>query len=233
AICAVRGSMGLNRKGPDVRRSVGRLTRACDRHTGPAFSTATLEYDIEGMRRYTVTLKAFEDEPRVDVVLRLHKQSVWEPENLYIALPFCPGAPEFERWLDKTGAMMRPGIDQIPGTLTDYYSVQAGVALCSDTRGLIIATPDTHLIQLGDLDFGPRPLAGDKALESQHSRMYVWLMNNFWETNFDADLAGFYEFRFSVLWGADLRDPVRALERCRDVNYGIRSFRLKKTAGGT
>jgi hypothetical protein len=232
-ICSVRGSMGLNRKGANVRRSVGRLVRAHEVHAGPVLSTATLEFDVEGTGFYSVTLDAYQNEPRVDVTVHLHKLSVWEPENLFVALPFFPGSTEFERWLDKTGAMMRPGIDQIPGTLTDYYSIQEGVALCSSKNGVIVATPDTHLIQLGELDYGPRSLAGDADLESKHDKMYVWLMNNFWETNFEADLGGFYEFRFSVLWGPNLADPACALQRCREVNYGIRSFRLNNTGGGT
>jgi hypothetical protein len=232
-ICGVRGNMGLNRKGPDVRCLAGRLIRAREVHAGPVLSTATLDFDVEGTGFYSVTLNAYQNEPRVDVTVRIHKLSVWEPENLFVALPFSPGSAGFERWLDKAGAMIRPGIDQIPGSLTDYYSVQEGAALCSGTCGVVIATPDTHLIQLGKLDYGPRPLAGDADLASRHFEMYVWLMNNFWETNFEAELGGFYEFRFSVLWGADFRDPVHALERCRDTNYGIRSFRLKNTGDDT
>ncbi len=54
-------------------------------------------------------------------------------------------------------------------------------------------------------------------------------MNNFWETNFDADLGGFYEFRYTVTWGPSLANPAVALGRCRVLNHGITAFRLAET----
>ena len=37
--------------------------------------------------------------------------------------------------------------------------------------------------------------------------MYSWVMNNFWETNFNVDLAGFYEFEY-VLYLPDVQSEV-------------------------
>jgi hypothetical protein len=51
-------------------------------------------------------------------------------------------------------------------------------------------------------------------------------MTNYWETNFSAALGGFYEFRYSVSWGPDLRDPDAALARVRDGCRDVTCFRL-------
>ena len=51
-------------------------------------------------------------------------------------------------------------------------------------------------------------------------------MTNYWETNFSAELGGFYEFRYSVLWGDELAGEAPALAACRDANWGIRTLRL-------
>ena len=155
--------------------------------------------------------------PRVDVTIRLHKESVWEPENLYVALPFGVDGPS-ELWLDKSGAGLRPWVDQLPGTLTDFYSVQEGVAVTSADGGIAIATPDTNLVQLGALEPGARHVAGAPELEGVKPDMYAWVMTNYWETNFAASLGGFYEFRYAVTWGAELADAPRALEACRMMN---------------
>ena len=44
--------------------------------------------------------------PRITVDLRLHKDSVWEPENLYLSLPFAKDGDTV--YMDKAGAVFRP-----------------------------------------------------------------------------------------------------------------------------
>jgi len=228
-ICAVRGAMQLNRKGVDVRRSIGRLSTGRVVARGSAFATAELRYIAEGTTFYDVVLRAWTQLPRVDVSVRLHKDSVWEPENFYIALPF--GEQAAELWVDKAGAGVRPWVDQLPGTLTDFTSVQEGLAVTSPEGGIAVATPDSHLVQLGSLDPGPRYLAGAADLVGARPAPYAWVMTNYWETNFAATLGGFYEFRYGVTWGPDLADPARALEACRIMNRVPVVIRLGREAG--
>lgn len=224
-ICAVRSRMLLNRKGEGVRRTAGRLVGSSVVEAGPVFTRAALDYDVFGMSFYRVLLRALIDEPRVDVSVRMHKESAWEPENVYASLPFSPGGSPV-LWIDKAGARVRPRIDQIPGTLTDFYGVQGGFALTSDGIGIAVSMLDNHLLQLGPLEPGERRLAGDRALESDPAHAYAWLMTNYWETNFSAELGGFFEFRYSVSWGPELSDHVSALLRARDASRDIICFRL-------
>jgi hypothetical protein len=226
-ICSVRGAMGLNRKGADAARTPGYLVGATPEERGDVFVSTVLDYGLTGAGLYAVELTAWMDEPRVDVSVRLHKDSVWQPENVYVALPFATGAPGDRLWLDKAGAPVRPRIDQIPGTLTDFYCVQGGLALVSGELGLAVATPDAPLIQVGPLEHGRRLVMGDPELADDPEHLYAWLMTNYWETNFAAELGGFYEFRFSVRWGEDLAEPSDALEVCSDMAAGILAYRLR------
>ena len=212
--CGTRGAMLLNRKGEHVRRWSGELASIGPLHEGRVSSRVELTYRCEGCADYAVELEAHHASARVDVTLRLHKQSRWEPENVYVALPFSAGTGA-ELWLEKAGAAVRPRVDQLPGTLSDYYAVQDAICSSGETLGVALASPDVHLLQLGPLEHGERLLMGDARLSAQVDELYAWPLNNFWETNFEAELGGFHAFRFSVLWGEELRDPAVGLEQAR------------------
>jgi hypothetical protein len=218
--------MGLNRKGEDVSRTAGRLVGARVLESGDVFARAELDYSMPGVQFLALELVAYMDEPRVDVRVRMHKDSVWEPENLYLSLPFCTGPRESQLWLDKAGAGVRPRLDQLPGTLADYYCVQSGLAAVSEDLGVAVATPDSPLVQVGPLEYGKRHTMGDPELRDDPSHLYAWLMTNFWETNFAAETGGFHEFRFAVAWSETMRHEEAALSACEAMASGITCFRL-------
>ncbi|WP_217594316.1 glycoside hydrolase [Cohnella sp. GbtcB17] len=218
----VRRIMGRNRKGMNVKRFAGMLTGVRSITDGPLYAVVELLYEVEGMSHYSLFLKVYKDQARADVSVRMHKTSVWEPENVYVSLPFLR-ADGGELWFDKAGAAVRPGVDQIPGTLTDFYCIQDGLALVSPSGGLAIATPDTPLMQTGPLAFGERKVQGQARDEAP--TLYAWVLTNYWETNFKATLGGFYEFRYTLQWGGALNSAEQALRVNRSVNAGTVAFR--------
>lgn len=225
AMLYVRRMMGRNRKGPGVQTFTGQLTGIEVVEVGPLFGTVALHYAVRGVSLYTVLLTAWTDLPRVDVRVRMNKDSVWDPENLYISLPFGLGEPS-ELWIEKAGALVRPWRDQLPETLTDFYCIQEGFCLTEKNYGLAIATPDAPLLQTGPLAYGQRKIMGHPQLAARPEHLYSWAMNNYWETNFEASLGGFHEFRYHLAWGAELSKPPTAIAHCHAMNLGYRSFRV-------
>lgn len=226
---SIRNKMGRNRKGISVQRSVGVLKGVKQVTKGALFVTVELLYEVAGTGHYSLFITGYKNNPRMDVSVRIHKDSIWDPENLYISLPFTTSEKQETIWLEKPGVLIRPGVDQLPGSLTDFYALNEGLAITSDSYGLAIAVPDSPLIQLGSLEHQDRRLKGHPdALPATGSRMYVWVMTNYWETNFKATLGGFYEFKFSLLWGPEWRSPERAAQLCHDVNIGVVTYRLNK-----
>lgn len=221
---SVRSAMGLNRKGENVERQASRLVRVRQNPDSAVHSDLLLDYEVSGVGLCTLELHAWHHAPRVDLALRLHKLSCWEPENLYLSLPF--ENQNLGLSLDRAGQAIHPGRDQIPGTLTDYYSVQGGFALTGHDFGLCVAMPDQNLLQVGPLEFGERLLAGDPRLAKDPQRLYGWLMTNYWETNFSAQLGGFHEFRYRVAWGPHLNHPARALAEGENLVQDFLCFRL-------
>lgn len=93
--------------------------------------------------------------------------------------------------LDKPGGLMRPGLDQIPSTCTDYYCVQDGAAYLGGQCGVTLTTLDAPLIHLGDT----RLWQYSTAIVPK-GPAYSWLTNNKWECNFPLDTGGNFEFRY-------------------------------------
>ncbi|WP_246120266.1 glycoside hydrolase [Cohnella terricola] len=220
-IYTVRKEMGRNRKGTKAVISSGALIGSKTIYQGALFATVELEYKVAGTSYYAVHLTAYANTPRVDVSVRLHKDSVWEPENLYISLPFGGR----EQWIEKTGIVLKPLEQQLPGTGTDFYCLQNGFSSKLENGWVAVAMPDTPLLQVGPLVHHRILLQGHPDLNKTPRLPYAWTMTNYWETNFKATMGGFYEFRYSVLWGSDLQSAEDGIDRCRAVNSGLVCYR--------
>lgn len=195
---ATRSRMGRNRKGTNVQRDIGRLSQVKVLENGPLFALLELVYKVKGLTYYALHIKMFANQPRVEVSVRFHKNSVWLPENVYVALPFSMGS-DAELYVEKAGCLVRPWKDQLPGSCLDYTAVQEGLFWYSakDQAALAVSMTDTPLLQLGSIEHQPRKLHMMQEEGSKPST-YSWILTNYWETNFKATLGGFYEFRYAV-----------------------------------
>jgi len=219
-----RKLMGRNRKGAGVERHEGVVKSVRLLDDGPHLAVYAVDYDLAGSRMARVELRLSRHQPVAEVAFRINKESLWDPENVFLALPFACGEGS-QVWLDKAGAAVRPVADQLPGTLTDWYCLQSGYAVCGKGMGIAVACLDAPLLQLGPLEPGTRLLA-DGSLPERHARdAFSWLMTNYWETNFEASLGGFHEFRYRIRWGVDLADPQNALAACRELGDDPLVFR--------
>lgn len=217
-----RRIMGRNRKSVHTNRYIGEVTDIRVISKGRLFTKVELEYTLKGTTYCSIIITAYNTIPRVDVALKMNKESVWEPENVYIALPFTTGEEKEQLWIDKTASILRPRIDQLPGTCVDFYALQNGASYTADNRSLIIAMPDTPLITMGDLKSHEIKFCGEEGL-SNTDELYSWVMNNFWETNFKASLGGFHEYNYSV-YLAEGADEKAAFDYARIMNGGILCF---------
>jgi hypothetical protein len=217
--------MGRNRCSVATQRSISKLTDIEIVDSGDVFVTAKLSYELTGTRYYSVLLKIYKVVPMIEARVCLHKDSVWDPENLYVSLPFITDNTG-ETYVDKTGCMIRPGIDQLPGTCQNFYLIQSGMVKTGKDTDIIVGTKDAPLISFGRREAAPIKLCDGKNRELNNATPYSWIMNNFWETNFKADLGGFYEFTYTIV--TDKYDsPEQALEYCKAVNEGVVGFYIR------
>lgn len=221
--CEERRMMGRNRKGRITSRSEAQLIGIEKIADGSVFTTIKMDYQLAGTNLYSVIVKAYHELPKIAVTVRIQKQNEWAPENLYIPLPFSVGG-ESELFVEKTGTIIRPGIDQLPGTNTDFYLLQSGLAFKNEKHALLVAIKDTPLITLGDLEHHLIELCGEKTVAKNQELVYSWVMNNFWETNFKVDLSGFYEFDYQLYATNELTNEAQMLEKCQELNEGLLAF---------
>ncbi len=224
-MCSVRSAMGRNRKGKNFQQHSGKLNSVDLTFTSDLYDKLQFDYEIEGARFYRMILTVHNYEGRIDVNVIMHKDSIWEPENMYLSIPLQVSNSEI--FLCKAGEFVQPLKDQLPGTCIDYYSVEHGILFSSDSYGIGLRTPDTSLLQLGDLRHKSRILFNGEDKYYGKRLPYIWLMTNYWETNFAAELGGFHKFNFNLLFGKDYTDNEVSRQRMKGLSESLIVVRQK------
>jgi len=220
----VRKDYGRNRKLFSTLRDYGRLINVKVLDKGPLIARVQLKYELKGTRHCIVELMTYRDQPRLDVALIIQKDTVWEPENLYLALPFTTQSEE-TLYLEKSGAVIRPRIDQLPKTQSLFYTTQSGYAINGEKRSIHISMPDTPLLHMGGLDAGLIKIHNGSL--DNTDRQYAWIMNNYWETNFQTNLGGFYRFEYQIAFQDAQKDKQSLLEITRNLQETFLSYQVK------
>lgn len=215
-----RRLLGRNIRGLHARKCVGVLRGIKVLEHGAVFTAVELDYAMEGTVRSAVILKFYHSLPRIDFTYQIGKTISQDIESVY--LPLGLDLPDSTLWIDKGGVPMRPGIDQIPGTNMEYYTLDHGAAYIGKRGSVLLHCPDVPLAVMGELSHHPIRLC-DGREEYNHRPFYSWVMNNTWETNFKMDLSGFGEFCYSLEL-SDATDARICAGELNDRDLGMTAF---------
>lgn len=207
-----------DRRIPEGQISHGELKHVKCTVSNSMFEIWEFAYEVPGAHSYAVEFKFFRSLSRFDVSIKMNKENILDPEGMYAAFPFQTDRGIW--YLDKAGAAIRPGMDQLPGTCCDYYSVQGGAALVGSSLGVAVSIQDAPMVHVGKLrlwDFSDQ-------IEPVGT-LYSWLTNNKWETNFKAACGGFYEFRYTIDVDQEYADASAAILACQENNYDFLAIR--------
>ena len=119
-------------------------------------------------------------------------------ESVNIAFPF--NVPGGELRLDVPLAVMRPELDQIPSACKNWLTVGRWADVSNRDFGVTWVTLDAPLVQVGGitatlLNSQTNPDVWRKTIEPTQ-KLYSWVMNNHWGTNYRAYQEGPIVFRF-------------------------------------
>jgi hypothetical protein len=134
---------------------------------------------------------------KIEIIYSLRKKAVTDPEAVYIAFPF--EIDNGKIYLDVPGGTVEAGIDQIPGSSNDWYTVQNFAAAINTREQVVISSREIPLMQFGAINTG-RYRAG---AVPQSTNIYSWPMNNYWVTNFNADQMGELRWSYDINSAAD------------------------------
>jgi alpha-mannosidase len=121
-------------------------------------------------------------------------------ESLQFAFPFAIENGQIH--IDVPLAVMRPEIDQLPGSCKNWLPVGRWIDVANAEYGVTCATLDAPLVEIGSLSatmLGSQthPEIWRKHIEPTQT-FYSWIMNNHWGTNYVAYQDGHVEFRYAL-----------------------------------
>ncbi|MCL5104314.1 MAG: hypothetical protein M1133_09395 [Armatimonadetes bacterium] len=134
----------------------------------------------------------YDDIDRIDLLNYVTKPPIDRAEAIYHAFPL--GREGATVYLDVPGAVMRPGLDQVPGTATDWHSIQHYFAVEDGEWTTVVASPDVPLVQVNGINTGK----WQPTLPPHNGLVMSWVMNNYWFTNFPATQNGRVSYSYSL-----------------------------------
>jgi alpha-mannosidase len=127
----------------------------------------------------------------------IDKKAIREKEALHVYLPFALQNPTLS--YGEATLLNYPG-DQMPGSNKEFICVPEKFILEDARFKITIYTPDCNLIEIGQpineqQQFGAKVWSRET---QDFSKLYLYVFNNYWHTNYKADQGGHLEFSFRV-----------------------------------
>lgn len=160
---------------------------------GPIWKSLLVTADMDGCATnpgIRAEIRLFEPEKRLELHYAVRKLSIPTPESVYVAFPFY--SPDSQMLYEAQGGLVIPGRDQIPGSSSDWQTLQSFIAIRSPQGQILHGSDQAPLVQLGDFNLGKwQPVT---RVERPH--LYSWVMNNYWFTNFRTEQEGEFKWHY-------------------------------------
>ncbi len=126
-----------------------------------------------------------------------HKTAEREKESLHLALPFSIDSPELS--FGSNSGMVRYGKDQLPGSNREFVCATEKVELYDGNARIIVQSTGSNLFEVGGMVDESRN-GGAKVWKQENGRtslLFLYVLNNYWHTNYKASQEG--ELSFDVI----------------------------------
>ncbi len=147
---------------------------------------------LKGVKRATALywldsrIKTFGIEWEID------KEHIRDAEEIFVAFPAKLEGTKFRG--DINAVPFTPDVDQLPGTVRDWFPVRDWVDVSDGKFGMTLAPIDAPLVQLG----GITTAKAAAKLNPEGPVLMSWALNNHWMVNFKASQGGIIPLRYQI-----------------------------------
>ncbi|MBN2577814.1 MAG: hypothetical protein JXB10_02400 [Pirellulales bacterium] len=185
---------------------------------GPVAARMTVRATAVGVEKMEQSVTLYNGLQKIDFTLDFIKspsgrncrdrlEDVRNKESVYVALPLQ--VPDFCIHHDLPGVVKEPVKDLFQGACTAYYAVRHFSDVSNPRYGVTVSAPESSLIEYGHPRSCPNPLTQVNLGNFAHSyememtppansRMYLYLMNNMFDTNIPLNQPGPARFTWSL-----------------------------------
>jgi alpha-mannosidase len=161
--------------------------------SGPIWRSLLLTAALDGCATNNgvqAELRLYETEKRAELHFALRKLPVPSPESVYVAFPFQ--SSNWQMLYEAQGGCVVPGREQIPGSASDWQTLQSFLSIRSDAGQIVVGCEQVPLVQLGDFNLGK----WQRITQIEKPHFYSWVMNNYWFTNFRTEQEGEFKWHY-------------------------------------
>ncbi len=162
------------------------------------------EFSHPRLLQATRILEISKVEPRISMEIKFNRLTSSNPEAFYVEFPL-PKTEAFPR-ISNGGVEFEPYHDQIPGTCTDFFTIDGWVNYADENGSWLWSSKEAPLIS-----FSETQLAAKKPSPPENmNKIMAMVYNNMWEVNFLNDCPGEMCFHFDLVWKAEQITPSMA-----------------------
>jgi len=164
---------------------------------GPLVASLRITSDAPGCNGLVREVRVVDGLDHVELVNRVDRKSVREKDGVHFGFGF--NVPLGTVRMETPWAVVRPNVDQLPGSCRNWFTVQRWVDVSNNDCGITWGPLDAPLMEIGAITANllgsvKRDEWMTTALDSQ--TIYSWAQNNHWHTNYKIDQPGVTDFRY-------------------------------------
>lgn len=170
------------------------------KEAGPLVASLLVTSDAPGCRQLLREVRVVEGLDRIEIIDQVDKLPLRTIDGLHFGFEFNVPSPVVH--MNSPMAVFEPEKDQLPGACKNWFSIERWMDVANAQYGVTWATVDAPLVEMGGLTANllrsqPNPAAYLKTIKAS-SKLYSWVMNNHWHTNYRADQEGNTTFRYAI-----------------------------------
>ncbi|MGF7082111.1 alpha-mannosidase [Mucilaginibacter sp. UYCu711] len=166
---------------------------------GPLVVSLLITSQAPGTNSLTREIRLVKGLDKVELINTIDKIAIRKKESVHFAFPFK--VPDAKVRYSIPWGSMTAEADQLTNSNRNWYTMQRWVDISNASYGITWSSPDAPLFEIGKITTGG--LLGGLRLSPlwlkytpQSSKIYSWVMNNLWHTNFPADQGGLVTFHY-------------------------------------